>query len=702
MQTARTTIYNGKVGTSDMLTQRLAVFLPEEDKANQKYIEEWLRIVKENPNSCHEIWLTTALGYPTLERHQEIAAYYKQISEKFRSAGIRVSLQINNTLGHGDFIRLRDCSGLVNDHTNIETMMSPSGATSPYCFCWRGEKFIQYNKEVAAAYAEFHPYRIWFDDDLRAMNHHPVERGCFCDHCIETFNKEYSHTFSRENLVYAINHGDISVREEWTRFIRDGLYRFTYEIAKAAAQVFPDVRFGLQYGPNRRYTGYGYDFLFDAMRDASGKGVGFRPGGGAFDDNNPSEFIKKARILEWQMVEAPDYIEDIRPEIECIPDVAYGKSANGIVFESDLYFAYGATAMSYAMMNREHEPLSYHAKEFTLFSEHSEYWKRLSRINMKTKPSGIEIAVSKKSYLRPLKENEADFRFEMEYYDAGFAPTLGMPLTFRSGDRDKIYCLTKENTIGLSEDDILDLLSHPVFADGKSIQMLMERGFDVFGVEAYETSVLMLSEEFLPCAVNEGIHAPRWDKLNIVEPGFTFLPKSDKVTPISQYFGANFTVKPLFPDNKTYPYGIAAFTVTTPYGGTWTVFGNHPFVYTSLARRNQFFSAMDLISEKKSLKAKLLEPLKAIVLPRVNKEDKVLCVSIVNTTVGQSGELTLLVRNPESEHFSFQSGTVSDIPLAYEKKTNAEGMPEYFVHLPTLPGWSVGTVFCAEESSEKT
>ncbi len=683
-----------------MLTQRLAVFLPEEDEANQKYIEEWLRIVKENPNSCHEIWLTTALGYPTLERHREIAVYYKQISEKFRSAGIRVSLQINNTLGHGDFIRLRDCSGLVNDHTNIETMMSPSGATSPYCFCWRGEKFIQYNKEVAAAYAEFHPYRIWFDDDLRAMNHHPVERGCFCDHCIEAFNKEYSHTFSRENLVYTINHGDISVREEWTRFIRDGLYRFTYEIAKAAAQVFPDVRFGLQYGPNRRYTGYGYNFLFDAMRDASGKGVGFRPGGGAFDDNNPSEFIRKARILEWQMVEAPDYIEDIRPEIECIPDVAYGKSANGIVFESDLYFAYGATAMSYAMMNREHEPLSYHAKEFALFSEHSEYWKRLSRINMKTKPSGIEIAVSKKSYLRPLKENEADFRFEMEYYDAGFAPTLGMPLTFRSGDRNKIYCLTKENTIGLSEDDILDLLSHPVFADGKSIQMLMERGFDVFGVEAYETSVLMLSEEFLPCAVNEGIHAPRWDKLNIVEPGFTFLPKSDKVTPISQYFGANSTVKPLFPENKTYPYGIAAFTVTTPYGGTWTAFGNHPFVYTSLARRNQFFSAMDLISAKKSLKAKLLEPLKAIVLPRVNKEDKVLCVSIVNTTVGQSGELTLLIRNPESEHFSFQSGTVSDVPLAYEKKTNAEGMPEYFVHPPTLPGWSVGTVFCAKESGE--
>ena len=104
------------------------------------------------------------------------------------------------------------------------------------------------------------------------MHHHPVERGCFCDHCIETFNKEYSHAFSREELIFAVNRGDISVRKEWIQFIRDGLYHFTYEIAKAAVRISPDVRFGLQYGPNRRYTGYGYDFLFDAMRDASGKG----------------------------------------------------------------------------------------------------------------------------------------------------------------------------------------------------------------------------------------------------------------------------------------------------------------------------------------------------------------------------------------------------------------------------------------------
>ena len=82
----------------------------------------------------------------------------------------------------------------------------------------------------------------------------------------------------------------------------------------------------------------------------------------------------------------------------------------------------------------------------------------------------------------------------------------------------------------------------------------------------------------------------------------------------------------------------------------------------------------------------------------MNSEDKVLCVTVVNATVGESGELTLLVRNPESEHFSFQSGTIPDTPLAFEKRIQPSGMAEYFVHLPSLPGWSTGTVFCEAQS----
>ena len=159
-------------------------------------------------------------------------------------------------------------------------------------------------------------------------------------------------------------------------------------------------------------------------------------------------------------------------------------------------------------MNREHEPLSYHAKELALFSAHSSYWKRLARINAKSehlrrRDRGFQGIVSKAAEGR-----RGGLPLEMEYYDAGFAPTLGMPLAFRSGDRNKVYCLTGENAAGLTEGDIRELLSRPVFADGKSVRMLMDRGFDVFGVEAYETSVLTLSEDFCP-ARSTGISAHR-------------------------------------------------------------------------------------------------------------------------------------------------------------------------------------------------
>ena len=109
----------------------------------------------------------------------------------------------------------------------------------------------------------------------------------------------------------------------------------------------------------------------------------------------------------------------------------------------------------------------------------------------------------------------------------------------------------------------------------------------------------------------------------------------------------------------------------------------------SFDRRNQILGAIDYISDKKSVKAILKDPLKAIVRPRVTPENKTACVSIVNTTVGDSGELMLVIRDPESEGFDFMCGEALVEDLKFEKKNG-----EYFVTVPSMKGWSVATVFC--------
>lgn len=675
-----------------MFTQRLNVFFPENAEENDKYIEQFLSIVKANPGSCDDVWMTTAYGYPTLARHKEIADYQKTIADKLRANGIRVSMQIANTMGHGSYMVSRDCSGLVYEGSNAETMIGPDGVESKLCFCWNGKNFTEYQKKVMEYYAVIKPDQVWIDDDLRATNHKPVDYGCFCDRCIASFNEKYGYSFTRSELVHAINRTNIEVRRKWTAFIRGGLQDFTHTIVSEFVKHSPDSRFALQNGPNGSYTGYGMDFLFEPMHKITGKNLGYRAGAGAYDDNEPSVFIRKARCLEYQNSLVPAYVDDIRPEIECLPDVAYGKSVNGVAFETDLYFAYGATAMSYAMIKRGYEPMmEYHSKEFAKFACHRPYLARLSAYNQRTQISGVEHFLSKDGYLRPLGEEEADFSYgDRTAYMGGLNPINAIPLSYRSGDNTKVYQLTEPAAIALSDEDVKFLLTQSVFTDGKCISMLMERGYDDFGIEVHAVSTMAVCEQFLPCRVNEKLWGSAWEQHYFDYNGYAFLPKGENVIPVNAYRGTNPNVKPFFPEHEQYPFGLSAIIVTTTAGGKWAVFGNNPWTsIISFDRRNQILSVIDEISDGKSVKAILADPLKAVVRPRVTPENKIACVSIVNATVGESEEMTLMIRQPESEAFDFQNGETLIENLPYEKKDG-----QYYVKVPSMKGWSVATVFC--------
>ena len=74
--------------------------------------------------------------------------------------------------------------------------------------------------------------------------------------------------------------------------------------------------------------------------------------------------------------------------------------------------------------------------------------------------------------------------------------------------------------------------------------------------------------------------------------------------------------------------------------------------------------------------------------PRKNSDNKVVCVSITNCTVGKSGDMELLIREPAGENFFFMSQYNGECELSYEKRGD-----EYIIKVPSINGWSVGTVF---------
>ena len=113
-----------------MLTQRLG----SSTQLDDAFIEDFIRIVKDNPGSCDEVWLATSYGFPPLSVHREMAQKLSVTADKLREAGLRVSLQISNTIGHGQYMAARDCSGLVYDGSPVRNIVGHDGTVSRYAF----------------------------------------------------------------------------------------------------------------------------------------------------------------------------------------------------------------------------------------------------------------------------------------------------------------------------------------------------------------------------------------------------------------------------------------------------------------------------------------------------------------------------------------------------------------------------------------
>jgi len=90
------------------------------------------------------------------------------------------------------------------------------------------EEMIADNKKAAEEYAQMGFTRHFFDDDLRLGNWNGPIQGCFCDRCIEKFNKKYSVSCDRALLKRAADQekGLETLAQKWVEFNCDKITGF--------------------------------------------------------------------------------------------------------------------------------------------------------------------------------------------------------------------------------------------------------------------------------------------------------------------------------------------------------------------------------------------------------------------------------------------------------------------------------------------
>lgn len=659
---------------------------------NNEYINGYINEIISHPGSCDNVWLAIPYGYPPMEYHKKYFEILKETAKKLKENNISVSLQLSNSIGHGEYMSSQDCSGLLFRGSKVKNLVGYDGVTADYCFCWRDECFKSYILKVIEIYSEIKPDCIWIDDDFRAANHAPVSFGCFCDDCIAEFNKENNTKFTRDELVFEILHGKASVREKWISFTREGLSSFMYEIGKTVYKASPETKLGLQHGLLGSYTN-GSDFIFDAMKASTGQNPFSRPGGGAYNDHDPNAIVEKAMNINRQNSILPDYVECKCPEIENLPHVAFGKSPAGTAFETSYYFANGNTDMSYSMLMHVNEPFSWHSQVFELFSKHRKYWDKMSEYNKNSYQGGIRYFISDERHLRKLSSSDTLFELEKDNYSE-LLPLVrdAVPIAYDKKE-DSLIFLHAESAKELSDSDVEFLLDKNVIADGEAIAILKEKGFDL-GVNSYKldvSDILKIKERFTDCPVNPKNFDTYSSSFFTAGRGeaYTLENVSSDMEIISNYY-SDFKIKKYTNDEKN-PLGIASAVIKTKYGKKWAILGYQPWkgVIPSY-KREQLLDIADYIS-KNALPARLLTPVQASLHPRKNEEGKTVCVSVANLTIGESGKLKLLVRNPVCEKFMFMSQYNGEKELEFEKCGN-----DYVLSLPSISPYSVATVFMGE------
>ena len=679
-----------------MLTQRLG----SNTQKDPAYVDSFIAAVTAHPGSCDEVWLATDYGFPKLETHRHAAEILAMQAEKLRAAGIRVSLQLSNSIGHGEYMSAQDCTGLVYDGSPVEHMVGHDGTVAGYAFCWNGKHFREYTVAALREYVKkIRPYAVWVDDDLRPTNHAPVQYGCFCEGCMAKFNGLYGSNFTRETLVQEISTGDPVWRERHIQFLRDGIADFTREMGRMIHEEAPECIMSYQHGFHGGYVGNNTRYIMEAMYESTGHEPGSRPGGGSYNDHDPSTFVSKLEDIDAQNRMEPDYVTDLRPEIESLPDVVFGKSIGGTCFETSYYMAGGNNAMSYAMLMNDYEPMEWHGQMLAAFAAHRPYWEKLRAGTKGTKPAGWTLVLPEEG--KPKPNGEILGGYTTQYY--GVARDLrfdGFSITMNHDSApDEVRLLHASNAAQLSDREIEKLLTVPVITDGRALRVLLDRGADL-PVDAVEISVARFTERFTEHPVNGQsagwIWGGQWGKSTDWE----LIPKDEsRVESLSEYIRVVPADTPAEECISVKNAGIkkyqttgkcASAVITLKNGVKWAVFG---FDFwgriKSNAKRAQYLEAAACISGHRQ-PAEIITPIKALLQSRCNADGQLTQASVTNATVADSGELVLQVYRPAGENVTYMGQYTPETALVLQKTDT----PDVFtVTIPNVKAWSVGTVF---------
>lgn len=623
--------------------------------------EVWDRLFPQLVKSkacCDELWFSTGVGVPPLDVHRRQSALMAQHAEALRREGIIPSLQLQSTLGHSDGI----IASVGAEGKTWSSYVGVNGEKCQFISCPRQPGFVEYFREVAKIYAQWHPGSVWIDDDLRLYNHDPAMDpcGCYCPHCLALFGEEEGRSFTREELV-ALYKEDPGLYKRWENFGIRSLRGVAKAVVESFLEISPETRFGLQHCHKPARLS-----VIEALHEFSHARVGSRPGGGAYYDWYPHAMLDKGLRISLQIKDQQGYetLSQICPEIESCPRTLCCKTSQGHRIESLYYLALGCDSLSYFIMDPLLETPEWYGKELlTPLAAEAPCYKEFISHNEKTFPGGIGAA--------PVTA------YSPQINSLGL-PLMGIPFgAYSKGCSARI--LWRDAAEKMSVEELEAFFKGNTIVDGHAAMVLQERQLNhLMGnirVRTFPPSAA-LKEYYTSDPVNEALETPyHW---NLVRNFFAFDAPED--LPVR--------TPGIYRDCKLEDHGAGTLLFETPEKFRCALLGHEGLLmqYTSSNRVKQLSAIADWVSGG-SLPVLTAEPCQMLLVPRITEENILRSVTVINTTIGTQKACKLLLRGvPETVNeaeFIIPSEKRVICPLSREKGFCS-------VTLPTLEPWAIG------------
>ena len=429
--------------------------------ANEKY-----------PGLVDEIWFGGCSPYGTASQGDLVASQLEYRAE-CEKRGIRFSLQQGPTLGYDGQRTAPPGLHLPDD----AWAMTPDGRRHPGVFCPTSPEARELNlKSTKALIGGLKPYSYWPDDDLRLSKR--GNRICFCDRCVNDFNRRTGRNLTRAQLERALygKPGDKSVRADWIAHNCQVLAAFASVYREAADAVFPECRLGLQHMNSDaeryscEYSGGTPKPILEALRGKLAPQVGYRPGYAFYNERQPLDMFRKAYDIMVSTTEAAKFgfVDRMCHEAENWPHMAAEKNPNTQMVENALALAAGCNSLALYWGSDhygEEEPCWQYY--FDCLARWKPFFQTIVEAAKGTVPSGIATFRGRDRYagegwLKPADGTELRL---MEN---------SLPIACAGGDVGAWY-LSAEGVASLAEGDLAPVFSKAVLMDVSTWSALLRR-----------------------------------------------------------------------------------------------------------------------------------------------------------------------------------------------------------------------------------